>query len=93
MTQMLQGMSLGKEGPLVHVAVCWAQQLSRFFPQILGRQVSTILNAWLCADPEMAGHWISNHLRGIIWSPEFCNIFLNCALCQCIHINVLNPMP
>ena len=32
-------MSLGKEGPLVHVAVCWAQQLSRFFPQLLGTRL------------------------------------------------------
>eukprot|EP00445_Apocalathium_hangoei_P034819 CAMPEP_0203954342 /NCGR_PEP_ID=MMETSP0359-20131031/87411_1 /ASSEMBLY_ACC=CAM_ASM_000338 /TAXON_ID=268821 /ORGANISM="Scrippsiella Hangoei, Strain SHTV-5" /LENGTH=895 /DNA_ID=CAMNT_0050887869 /DNA_START=49 /DNA_END=2736 /DNA_ORIENTATION=+ len=27
------GMSLGKEGPLVHVAVCWAQLFSGIFPQ------------------------------------------------------------
>merc|ERR1719356_393849 len=27
------GMALGKEGPLVHVAVCWAQFLSGFCPQ------------------------------------------------------------
>ncbi|CAJ1383228.1 unnamed protein product [Effrenium voratum] len=33
MLSVAAGMSLGKEGPLVHVAVCWAQQLSRFFPQ------------------------------------------------------------
>eukprot|EP00434_Breviolum_minutum_P025695 symbB.v1.2.022706.t3/scaffold2028.1/size91989/3 len=33
MLSVAAGMSLGKEGPLVHVAVCWAQLLSRFFPQ------------------------------------------------------------
>merc|ERR1719444_722557 len=27
------GMALGKEGPLVHVATCWAQLLTRFCPQ------------------------------------------------------------
>jgi len=27
------GMALGHEGPMVHVAVCWAQLLSRLFPQ------------------------------------------------------------
>eukprot|EP00425_Heterocapsa_triquetra_P046625 CAMPEP_0195089294 /NCGR_PEP_ID=MMETSP0448-20130528/28616_1 /TAXON_ID=66468 /ORGANISM="Heterocapsa triquestra, Strain CCMP 448" /LENGTH=636 /DNA_ID=CAMNT_0040123017 /DNA_START=38 /DNA_END=1945 /DNA_ORIENTATION=+ len=27
------GMALGHEGPMVHVAVCWAQLLSRMFPQ------------------------------------------------------------
>merc|ERR1719443_2311650 len=27
------GMSLGKEGPLVHVACCWAQALSQLFPR------------------------------------------------------------
>jgi len=27
------GMALGHEGPMVHVAVCWAQCLSRLFPQ------------------------------------------------------------
>ncbi|CAJ1455743.1 unnamed protein product [Effrenium voratum] len=27
------GLSLGHEGPMVHVAVCWANLLSRFFPQ------------------------------------------------------------
>jgi len=27
------GMALGKEGPLVHVAICWAQLLTRFCPQ------------------------------------------------------------
>lgn len=33
MLSVAAGMSLGKEGPLVHVAVCWAQLLSKFFPQ------------------------------------------------------------
>ncbi|CAK9071979.1 unnamed protein product [Durusdinium trenchii] len=33
MLSVAAGMSLGKEGPLVHVAVCWAQLLSRAFPQ------------------------------------------------------------
>ena len=36
MLSVAAGMSLGKEGPLVHVAVCWAQLLSRTFPQRLG---------------------------------------------------------
>eukprot|EP00435_Cladocopium_sp_Y103_P064221 s467_g25.t2 len=43
MLSVAAGMSLGKEGPLVHVAVCWAQQLSRFFPQILGRRGAAIV--------------------------------------------------
>eukprot|EP00931_Biecheleriopsis_adriatica_P114704 TRINITY_DN90618_c0_g1_i1.p1 TRINITY_DN90618_c0_g1~~TRINITY_DN90618_c0_g1_i1.p1 ORF type:complete len:878 (-),score=147.54 TRINITY_DN90618_c0_g1_i1:67-2664(-) len=33
MLSVASGMALGKEGPLVHVAVCWAQTLSGFFPQ------------------------------------------------------------
>ncbi|CAE8590640.1 unnamed protein product [Polarella glacialis] len=33
MLSVAAGMSLGKEGPLVHVAVCIAQQLSSIFPQ------------------------------------------------------------
>jgi len=33
MLSVAAGMALGKEGPLVHVAVCWAQLLSGLFPQ------------------------------------------------------------
>merc|ERR1719203_753237 len=33
MLSVAAGMALGKEGPLVHVAVCWAQLLARLSPQ------------------------------------------------------------
>lgn len=42
--RLAPGMSLGKEGPLVHVAVCWAQLLSRAFPQLLGMQLFPCLH-------------------------------------------------
>jgi len=32
------GLVLGKEGPYVHIAACWANILSRFFPKYYDNQ-------------------------------------------------------
>lgn len=80
------GLSVGKEGPSVHYAVCTGNVVSRFFDKYKRNAAKTreILSACAAAGVAVA---FGSPIGGVIFSLEVCVLASICCEVQCLTIN------
>mmetsp|Transcript_25161 Transcript_25161/g.57831 ORF Transcript_25161/g.57831 Transcript_25161/m.57831 type:complete len:922 (-) Transcript_25161:58-2823(-) len=81
------GMALGHEGPMIHIAVCWAQLLTKFFPQYKNEaKRRELFSAAMAAGVGVA---FGSPVGGVLFSLEESSIFPSRTLLRSFIASVM----